>query len=472
MAEESRSGENGTVSAAPPRGFDPARSPLLTDLYQLNMMQAYLDRGMTGEAVFEFFARKLPPGRGFLVAAGLEQVLAFLENLRFEPAEIGWLRATGRFGGALLDYLARLRFEGDVDAMPEGRVFFADEPILRVVAPLPLAQLVETRIVNLLHFQCLVASKAARMVLHAGGRLLVDFGLRRAHGAEAGILAARAAYIAGFAGTATVPANVLFGIPIYGTMAHSFVQAHDREVDAFRSFALSRPQNLVLLLDTYDTVKAAEKAAALVPWLRRHGIELKGVRLDSGDLATLSRAVRQRLDAAGLRQVTIFASGGIDEWRIAALAAQAAPIDGFGVGTALTTSQDMPALDCAYKLQEYAGVPRRKLSAGKVTWPGRKQVFRRCDGATMRGDTLALAHERHPGEALLVPVMRGGVRLGSAEPLDAIRARCAGELARLPPDLRELAGDWRYPVEVSPQLRELAATVDRSIAAMQAAPDA
>lgn len=445
-------------------GIDPAGTPLLTDLYQLNMMQAYLDAGMTDVAVFEFFVRKLPRRRGFLVAAGAEQVLQFLAALRFGPAELDWLASTGLFRRDLLDYLAAMRFEGDVDAMPEGRVFFPDEPILRITAPLPVAQLVETRVLNLLHFQTLIASKAARMVLQAPGKSLIDFGLRRAHGAEAGLLAARAAYIAGFAGTATVAAAPLFGIPAFGTMAHSFIQAHASEVDAFKSFALSRPDNLVLLIDTYDTLAAARAVTALTPWLEQQGISLRGVRLDSGDLSALSREVRRIFDAAGLGGVTIFASGGIDEIRIAELLGNGAPIDGFGVGTALTTSEDAPALDCAFKLQEYAGVARRKLSAGKATWPGRKQVYRHHDDRAMLEDVLTVEGDRQDGEALIKPVMRRGRRLAGAEPLDAIRKRCAGDLGRLPPALRGLEPATTYPVTVAPALRELAAAVDRAIA--------
>jgi nicotinate phosphoribosyltransferase len=453
--------------------FDPGRSALLTDLYQLNMMKAYRDRGMMADAVFEFFVRKLPPRRGFLVAAGLEQVLAFLEDLHFTPGELDWLRATGRFDASFLDYLSTLRFTGDVHAMPEGRVFFPNEPILRVTAPLPVAQLVETRIVNLLNFQTLIASKAARMVLQAPRSRLIDFGLRRAHGAEAGLLAARAAYIAGFAGTATVLAEREFGIPTYGTMAHSFVQAHDSETEAFKAFALSRPKNLTLLIDTYDTEAAARKAAALVPWLRERGIELTGVRLDSGDLHALSRAARRCLDGAGLRNAAIFASGGIDEYVMARLVTAGAPIDGFGIGTALTTSDDAPALDCAYKLQEYAGVARRKLSAGKATWPGRKQVLRRRAGATMAGDTLALESDSREGEPLIVKVMESGRRLGPAESLETCRRRCAADLAALPADVAALEPKACYPVEIAQTLHGLAAEVDRRIAAMQddAAPE-
>src|SRR4051794_41126331 len=258
------------------RKMDEPSNPLLTDLYQLNMMQAYSDHGDTGIAVFEFFMRKLPARRGFLVAAGLEQALDFLEDLRFSPADIDWLAQTGRFGKALLNELARLRFTGDAHAMPEGTVFFADQPILRITAPLPQAQLIETRLINIVHFQCLVASKAARMVLAAPGKLMVDFGLRRAHGAEAGLMAARASYIAGFAGTATVLADRLFGIPIFGTMAHSFIQAHDDEVAAFELFAQSRPENLTLLIDSYDTEAGARKGVGLSPRLVRGGGQRRG----------------------------------------------------------------------------------------------------------------------------------------------------------------------------------------------------
>src|SRR5581483_8465819 len=280
--------------------MDVAASPLLTDLYQLNMIQAYLEHGETRPAVFEFFVRKLPSRRGFLVAAGLEQALDFLEELRFPPEELAWLERSGRFGEDVLAYLAGLRFTGDVHAMPEGTVFFANEPILRVTAPLPQAQLVETRLINVVHFQSLIAAKAARMVLAAPGKLLVDFGLRRAHGADAGLMAARASYIAGFAGTATMLAGKLFGIPIYGTMAHSFVQAWDDEAEAFAAFARSRPENLILLIDTYDTEAAAHKVVALAPRLQAAGIKVRGVRLDSGDLIALSKSVRRILDEGGL----------------------------------------------------------------------------------------------------------------------------------------------------------------------------
>ncbi len=444
--------------------MDPTTSPLLTDLYQLNMIQAYLDRGHTKTAVFEFFVRRLPSRRGFLLSAGLEQALDFLENLRFSKEEIDWLTRTGRFGRSLLNYLATFRFEGDVHAMPEGTAFFADEPTLRVTASLPQAQLVETRLINLLHFQSLIAAKAARMVLAAPGKLLVDFGLRRAHGAEAGLLAARASYIAGFAGTATLLADKLFGIPSFGTMAHSFVQAFDDESVAFENFARSRPDNLTLLIDTYDTEAAARKVVALAPRLKALGIAIRAVRLDSGDLIALSKSVRRILDDGGLADIAIFASGGLDEDSVAAMLQSGAPVDGFGLGTSLTTSSDVPALDCAYKLQEYAGLPRRKRSEGKATWPGRKQVWRRYANGRMRGDVISLENDKQDGEPLIHLVMQGGRRIDRPASLAQIRERAARELAALPESLRRLEPGILYPVEVTETLVRLASEVDRRIA--------
>jgi len=445
--------------------MNPPTSALLTDLYQLNMIQAYLDHGETKTAVFEFFFRKFPPRRGFLMAAGLEQALDFLENLRFSEEEIAWLARTQRFDQAMLERLAVFRFTGDVHAMPEGRVFFAHEPILRITAPMPQAQLVETRLINILHFQTLIASKAARVALAAPSKLLVDFGMRRAHGAEAGLMAARASYIAGFAGTATMLAEEQFGIPIFGTMAHSFVEAYDNESAAFESFARSRPKNLTLLIDTYDTEAGARKVVALAPRLAARGIKIRAVRLDSGDLIALARRVRRILDDGGLADVTIFASGGLDEDYVREIVQVGAPIDGFGVGTSLTTSSDVPALDCAYKLQEYAGVPRRKRSAGKATWPGRKQVWRRygADGR-IAGDVLSLESDRQSGEPLLELVMKDGRRVQPSPALAEIRARAAHDLKRLPESLRDLVPGETCPVEVADALVRLADEVDKRLA--------
>lgn len=449
--------------------MNPLTSPLLTDLYQLTMLQAYYAHGMQDTAVFEFFVRKLPLNRNFLMAAGLEQVLEFLENLSFNAEELTWVERSGLFRPDFVEHLRQLRFTGDVYAVPEGTVFFPDEPILRVVAPMPQAQLVESRLVNLLHFETIVASKAARSVLIAPGKQLVDFGLRRAHGAEAGLLAARASYIAGFSGSATVLAQPLFGVPLFGTMAHSFVQAHHDETAAFAHFAHVFPKSTVFLIDTYDTEAAAAKIVKLAPQLQRAGIEVKGVRLDSGDLATLARNVRRILDEGGLGRATIFASGNLDEYRIHDLLAAGAPIDGFGVGTSLVTAADAPSLDAVYKLQEYAGKPRRKRSAGKATWPGRKQLYRRyrSDGL-LDEDVIALESDEPRGAALLQPVMRDGKRLHAPEGMAVLRARAQRELAALPDPLKMLDPCAEpYRVEVAPALRALAARLDEQSAEPQ-----
>ena len=397
---------------------------LLTDLYQLTMLQTYHERGMQDTAVFELFVRKMPAGRSFLMAAGLEQALEFLEAAAFTREELDWLAGTGRFDRRFIDWLAHWRFTGDVHAMPEGTLFFPDEPILRITASLPQAQLVETRLINLLQFQVLVASKAARCVLAAPGKLLVDFGLRRAHGAEAGLLSARASRIAGFGGTSNVEAGRRWDIPLYGTMAHSYVQAHEHEVEAFANFARSHPRANTMLIDTYDTEAAAASLIPLAAELAAEGISIQAVRIDSGDLAEHARRVRSILDDGGLRGVKIFASGNLDEYRLRDLVQSGAPIDGFGVGTRMNTSADAPYLDCAYKLQEYGGRARRKRSEGKATWPGRKQVYRSYDAnGKLARDTLTLADDVQTGEPLLHPVMKGGKRTSAPQPLGAIRTQ-------------------------------------------------
>jgi nicotinate phosphoribosyltransferase len=437
------------------------QSPLLTDLYELNMVQAYLDRREMGEAVFEFFVRRLPERRGFLLAAGLADALDYLENLRFSEADIAWLKSTGRFRDNLIEYFANFRFDGDVHAIPEGTACFPYEPLLRVTAPLPQAQLIETRIINILHFQTLVASKAARMVLAAPGKVLSDFGLRTAHGAEAGLFAARASYIAGFAGAANVLAGQRYGIPIVGTMAHSFIQVHDDESVAFENYARSRPDGVVLLIDTYDMEQGARKVVVLAPSLAADGIQIRAVRIDSGDLIVCAKKVRTILDAGGLNDVAILASGGINEDVLQRMRQQGAPIDGFGIGVNLDASIDAPSLDCAYKLQEYKGQPRRKRSEGKETWPGRKQVWRHYDASgRMCSDVLSLETDRHDGETLIVPVMRDGKRLPQPT-LDETRAHAARELKRLPEPLARLEAGTRYPVTVAQALHDLAAEADR-----------
>ena len=437
-------------------------SALLTDLYQLTMLQAYVEHGMEETAVFEFFVRKLPPNRGFLMAAGLAQVLDYLESLRVEPWELEWLARSGRFSKNFIEYLTRFRFTGDVHAMAEGTLVFPHEPLAQVIAPLPQAQFIETRLINLLHFQTVIASKAARLVLTAPHRSLIDFGLRRAHGAEAGVLAARAAYLAGFAGSATVLAGALFEIPVYGTMAHAFIQAHDDESDAFDHFAASHPGNVILLIDTYDTEAAARKVVDLAPRLTQRGIAIHGVRLDSGDLADHARKVRHILDQGGLTQVPIIASGNIDESMLQRLITGQAPINSFAVGTHLTVSPDAPYLDCVYKIQEYAGKARRKRSQGKATWPGRKQVYRFYDSnGQIDHDVLTLVDDRQDGPPLLRPVMRAGKRVSPDPPLITMREHAAKELSRLPVHLRQLKDSPPVNVILSRALRNLTDTLDQ-----------
>lgn len=442
--------------------MNPLSSPLLADLYQFTMLQTYLEQDMQQTAVFELFVRKLPPGRNFLVAAGLEQALEFLENLQFSVEELDWLAT--RFPPQMIDYLERFRFAGDVHAMPEGTIFFPDEPMLRITAPMPQAQLVESRLINLMHFETLIASKAARSVLVAPDKLLLDFGMRRAHGAEAGLLAARASYLAGFSGTATVLAGTLYDIPVFGTMAHSFIQAHGDESEAFEHFARSHPDNTILLIDTYDTEIAAHKAVALANKLKMDHINIQGVRLDSGDLAAHAKNVRQILDDGGLHGATIFVSGNLDEYKLQALLAASAPIDGFGIGTALDISIDAPALDCAYKLQEFAGKPRRKRSEGKATWPGRKQVYRLfTDDGYIGGDTVALEdNDPQLGTPLIRPFMHAGKRLQPKPSLHELRQQTLVNYDGLPSAMITLETANAYPVTISEALKALARQLDQA----------
>jgi nicotinate phosphoribosyltransferase len=442
-----------------------ADSALLTDLYQLTMMQAYFDAGMDHAAVFEFFVRRLPKNRNFLIAAGLEQVLDYIRRVRFTNDEIHWLSNTGLFSRPFLRSLEGFRFRGDVDAMPEGTIFFGDEPIVRVTAPISQAQLVETRVINLLQYQSMVASKAVRCVLAAPDRVLVDFGLRRTHGAEAGLLGSRACYIAGFTATSNVYAARAFNIPISGTMAHSFIQSCDDEEDAFLKFARANPRNTVFLIDTYDTEAGARKVVQIARKLRKEGININGVRLDSGDLAEHARKVRRILDRGGLKDTTIFASGNLDEDALERLSRAKAPIDGYGVGTRVLTSADFPYLECAYKLQEYAGKPRMKLSESKVSWPGIRQVFRQTDpkNGAFISDTIGLATDVQPGTPLLVPVMRGGKLLRRPTPLMRSRERVTEQLSNVPASLRSLHPK-SFPVTISKSLQELADRVRRTTA--------
>jgi nicotinate phosphoribosyltransferase len=422
---------------------------LFADLYEVTMSQAYRADGMSSTAVFETFYRKLPPGRSYIMAAGYPDVLDFLEGFGFEEDDLRYLQQLGGFSDEFLQWLARVRFTGDVWAVPEGTVVFPNEPIVQVVAPIIEAQLVETFVINQIHLQSVIASKAARVVDAARGRLVVDFGARRAHGTDAALKVARAAYIAGAAGTSNLLAARLYGMPAFGTMAHSFVQAFDNEIDAFDAFARMYP-GTTLLVDTYDTLRGVDRVIELAKRLGPR-FTVSAVRLDSGDMGVLSKVARAKLDAAGLDRVAIFASSGLDEYRIAALLDGGCPIDGFGVGTKLVVAEDAPALDMAYKLVEYAGRPTTKFSSGKLIYPGRKQVFRSVEDGTFVGDVLGQHNEHLGGEPLLKPVMKDGRRLSQGNPdLAAARDRAQKQIEGLPPQLRSREDvDWSYPVNVS-----------------------
>ena len=428
---------------------------LLTDLYELTMAASYFREAMAAAATFSLFVRKLPPTRGFLIAAGLEDALLLLESFEFSSDAIAYLASLERFEPAFLDFLRSFRFTGEVRAVPEGTAIFPDEPLLEVTAPIVEAQLVETAVINLIHLQTVQASKAVRTVLAARGRAVVDFGLRRTHGIHAGMSAARSAFIAGAEMTSNVLAGLTYGISPAGTMAHSYVSAFPREIDSFRAFARTFPRNTTLLLDTYDTVAAAHKAVVVGREMERRGERLSGVRLDSGDMAKLATEVRRILDSAGLGYVQIFASGGLDEEEVDRLLTAGAPIDAFGVGTRMNVSADAPYLDMAYKIVRYAGRDILKLSEGKTTWTGEKQVYRaRGSDGRLASDVLALRDEPPPlnGEPLLQTVMKSGQIVEPYPTLAAIRSRCAEEVAVLPDDVRALRHPAPYRVRYSDSL--------------------
>ena len=441
----------------PPGPAVAADAALLTDLYELTMAAAYLADGNHGQATFELWVRDLGDHRNFLIAAGLERALGYLEGLHFDDAALTYLRSQGRFAPEFLDFLAGLRFTGDVWALPEGTVAFAGEPLLRVTAPIIEAQLVETFLLNAVGFATLIASEAARVTLAAGGQPWVEFGARRAHGADAALGAARSAFLAGAAATSLVLADREFGIPVTGTMAHSYVLSHRSEREAFLAFARTFPDDAVLLIDTFDTLAGAAAAADAARELAAEGIRVAGVRLDSGDLGQLAFGVRRLLDEAGFPDIRILASGGLDEHAAAALVASGAPIDAFGVGTRLVTGGSQPSLDAVYKLVQDASGPRMKTSTGKATLPGVKQVHRVEEAGRLVGDTVALAGEAGiPGWPLLHQVMAGGERLDPPEPLSAARDRCRASLESLPQPLRSLEAKATAPVEVSAALQDLA----------------
>jgi nicotinate phosphoribosyltransferase len=438
---------------------------LVTDLYELKMAASYLRRGMTAPATFSLFVRDLPERWGFLVACGLQGCLEFLESFRFEQEDLDFLGEELGYPDETLRAFSNLRFTGEVRAIPEGRVFFAEEPLLEVTAPLPEAQIVETYLLNQVTYQSAVASKAARCRIAAPEASLIDFSLRRVHGAEAGLRVARATAIAGFSATSNVEAARILGLRAAGTMAHSYVEAFPKEIEAFDALAEDFPHRVVLLVDTYDTERGVEKAIQVARDLAAQGKGITGIRLDSGDLAVLARKARAMLDEAGLSEVEIFASGGLDEYVLSELTASGAPIDAYGVGTKVGVAEDAPALDTVYKLVAYDGRPVAKLSVAKTTLPGPKQVWRR---PRMAGDVIGLADELAPEEGadpLLVEVMSGGA-VTRAGTLESARETCEAELAVLPPSLRNLSAS-DYPVERSAELLRLSKEVREQIKARE-----
>lgn len=439
---------------------------LFTDLYELAMAQAYFEEGMTDDAVFSLFVRRLPPRRNFLLACGLDTVLDYLENLHFDEDDLAYLASLGKFSDRFLDCLRDFRFNGAVYAVPEGTPVFANEPILEIVAPLMEAQLVETFIMNQIHVQTVLCSKAQRVVMAAEGRPVIDFGSRRMHGIDAALKASRAFYIGGVAATSNVLAGKVYQVPVAGTMAHSYIQAHDDEREAFRAFARLYPET-VLLVDTYDTIEGVRRVIELANTLGEE-FKVRAVRLDSGDLLVLSKEARCLLDQAGLGKVEIFASGGLDEDSIAHLVSMDAPIDGFGVGTSMGVSKDAPDLDIAYKLCEYEGKGRLKLSLGKPILPGRKQIFRvSMNGRYMR-DVVARADENLAGQPLLETVMRNGERLVTGRVgLESARAHASQQTNRLPDHVNGItSAEPPYPVEVSPELSRYQKEIEDSVRAM------
>jgi nicotinate phosphoribosyltransferase len=435
---------------------------LFTDLYELTMAASYHRRGLDTPATFDLFVRSLPSTRRFLLVAGLEQALGFLQNLHFEPSALRYLDSLALFDPSFLDRLAHLRFTGEVWAVPEGEAAFACEPLVRVTAPLVEAQVVETALLNLVAHPTMVASKAARVALACGDRRFVDFSPRRDHGPDAALLGARAAFVGGASATSLVAAGAAFGLPVTGTMAHSYVTRFASEREAFLAFARSFPDGTTLLIDTYDTERAARLVVEVARELAAEGATVGAVRIDSGELGAMSKSVRAILDDGGLAGVRIVVSGDLDEHRIAALLAEGAPIDAFGVGTQLGTSADAPSLGAVYKLVEDVDGPKAKRSAGKASLPGCKQVWRvRGDDGRYHHDVLALASESVPGaEPVLERVMAGGERCQPAPALPDVRERGRATLAALPDDLRSLEPGGRpYPVETSCPLSALAEQV-------------
>jgi nicotinate phosphoribosyltransferase len=435
-----------------PIGLEESNGCLFTDLYELTMLQSYFNLKLPGKAVFDFLVRKLPENWNYLLVCGLENVLDYLEKFRFDEKAIDYLDKQKLFSSVFLDYLKGFHFTGDVYAMEEGRVAFSEEPLLEVQAPIMEAQLFETLILNQIHYQTLAASKCSRVVQAAEGRSVVDYGLRRIHGFDAGIKSARAFYVGGIDSTSNVFGGFLYNIPISGTMAHSYIQAHRTEEEAFENFRRSFPET-ILLVYTFYTLAGVRR---VIEMAKKNGPDFKitGIRLDSGDLADLAKKSRALLDEAGLQGLKIVASGGLDEYKIGEMVQAGAPIDGFGVGTKMGVASDHPYLDCAYKM---------KLSAQKRTLPGRKQVFRLQAGEAYCQDEIACFSEKREGEPLLKKVMEGGKRLEAPSDLDTLRERAQENLARLPGPLRSCGESPPYPVLLSPEMDALVKGVARDL---------
>lgn len=441
---------------------------MLTDLYELTMCASYFDNRKFEPASFDLFIRKLPPNRSYLLFAGLEQVLRFIERMKFTEEHIKFLKSQG-FKEDFLDYLRNFKFTGDVWAVPEGTIVFPNEPLIRVTAPIIEAQLIETFALNTVNLQTTIATKASRVVYAAKGKPVIEFGLRREHGVDAGMKVARASYIAGCAGTSNVLAGMKYGIPVFGTMAHSFVMFFSSEIGAFRAFTKTFPDKSTLLIDTFDNIKGAENAIIVAKELEEKGFKLRGVRLDSGDLVSISKKVRKILDDNALGYVQIFASGDLDEYRIEELLRKGAKIDSFGVGTKMGTSADRPYVDIIYKLCEKvngkgAFQPIMKLSEGKATLPGRKQVFRLKDAeGNLVKDVIALEDEKVDGEPILVKVVEKGKVVYDFPTLEEIRERALENLSRLPEKYKRLRNAAKYPVELSPKLKKLIMELRRKL---------
>jgi nicotinate phosphoribosyltransferase len=443
----------------------PLSREIMTDLYELTMAASYFEQDMFAPATFSLMVREYPPKRSYLVCAGLDPLLDYLESFHFRPDDLDYLEQTSLFPDKFLQFLETLRFNGEVRAVPEGRIAFCDEPLVEITAPVMQAQLVETFVINSINLPTLVATKASRCHYAAGKRRLVDFSLRRTHGMDAGLMVARSSFIGGFIGTSNVQAGKIYGLPIYGTMAHSYVESFDREIESFRAFAKSFPDNTVLLIDTYDTLAGARKAVTVAGEMRQAGQTLRAVRLDSGDMVQLSQQVREIFDESGFPEVKIFASGGFDEFKIQKILTAGAIIDAFGVGTKMGVSADAPYLDMAYKMVMYNGRPVMKLSSGKVSLAGPKQVFRQRDEqGFFKGDLIGLLDEEvADSESLLETVMQDGKRLLPREPLPKIQERFREEFNLLPETYKDLEGNPNYPVEITPRLQALQDQVRREI---------